>query len=256
LRIVKRALRGSKVVLITGASTGIGAATAKVFGREGYSVVINYLRSEEEARRVAREVEEAGGEAMLARADVRRWSEVEGMVKAIEERFGRLDVLVNNVGGIPERRSLLESDLEYWRMMMDLNLTTCYIATRLSVPLMIKSGGGVVVNVSSIAAYTGGGRGSFVYAAAKAAMIGLTRALSKELAPRGVRVVAVLPGLIDTPFHVKAKTGDIYSWASQAVHLGRVGRPEEVAEVIAFLASDKASYVTGATIDVNGGFYG
>lgn len=249
-------MSGSRVALVTGASTGIGAATARAFARNGYSVVVNYLRSEDEARRVAEEVRGLGVDAMLVRADVTKWGEVERMVERVRDRFGRLDVLVNNVGGIPERRSLVESDLDYWRMMIDLNLTSCYIATRLSVPLMIESGGGVVVNVSSIAAYTGGARGAFAYATAKAALIGFTRALSKELAPKGVRVVAVLPGLIDTPFHVKAKTGDIHSWASQVVHLGRVGRPEEVAEVIVFLASDKASYITGAAVDVNGGFYG
>ena len=245
-----------KVALITGASTGIGAATARVFAREGYSVVINYLRSEKEAKQVADDVERLGSNAMLVKADVRDWGQVEKMIDDVRARFGRLDVLVNNVGGIPERRTLLESDLDYWRMMIDLNLTSCYIVTRLSVPLMLESGGGAIINVSSIAAYTGGARGSFAYATAKAALIGFTRALSKELAPKGIRVVAVLPGLIDTPFHVKAKTGDIWSWASQVTHLGRVGKPEEVAETIVFLASKKASYITGATVDVNGGFYG
>jgi 3-oxoacyl-[acyl-carrier protein] reductase len=178
---------------------------------------------------------------------------METFAEEVKRTFGKIDALVVNAGGLPQRRNLEESDLEYWRQIVDLNLTSAYIATKLLVPLMDR---GAVVYVSSIAAYTGGGRGAFAYAVAKAGLLGLTRALAKELGPRGIRVNAVLPGLIDTPFHQKAQTGDIEGWARNMVYLRRVGRPEEVAEVIAFLVGEDASYINGAFIDVNGGWYG
>jgi 3-oxoacyl-[acyl-carrier protein] reductase len=178
---------------------------------------------------------------------------MKAFAEEVKRTFGKIDALVVNAGGLPQRRNLEESDLEYWRQIIDLNLTSAYIATKLLVPLMER---GAVVYVSSVAAYTGGGRGAFAYAAAKAGLLGLAKALAKELGPRGIRVNAVLPGLIDTPFHQKAQTGDIEGWARNMVYLRRVGRPEEVAEVIAFLVGEDASYINGAFIDVNGGWYG
>jgi len=241
------------VALVTGASSGIGAATAVALARRGFDVVVNYLGNEAGAREVVSRIEAMGRRAVAYRADVTRWNEVEAMARFVEREFGKLDALINNAGGLPERRSILESDLEYWRRIIDLNLTSAYIVTRLMLPLM--GPGSAIIFVSSIAARTGGGRGAFAYAAAKAGLLGLTRALSKELGPRGIRVIAVLPGLIDTPFHEKAATGDIHAWARQTTHLGRVGKPEEVSEVIAFLASE-ATYVTAAFIDVDGGWHG
>ncbi|MGC8994426.1 MAG: SDR family NAD(P)-dependent oxidoreductase [Pyrobaculum sp.] len=241
------------VAVVTGGSTGIGAATVKALARRGYDVAFTYLRSEAQARAVAKEAEGRGVRVLYRRADATSWDDMKMFADEVGRAFGRVDALVANAGGLPQRRTLEESDLEYWRSLIDLNLTSAYIATRLFVPLMR---GGAVVYVSSVAAYTGGGRGAFAYAAAKAGLLGLTRALAKELGPRGIRVVAVLPGLIDTPFHEKAQTGDIETWAKNVVYIRRVGKPEEVAEVIAFLVSDGASYINGAFIDVNGGWYG
>ncbi|MEM1597629.1 MAG: SDR family oxidoreductase [Pyrobaculum sp.] len=238
--------------VVTGGSTGIGAATVKALAKRGYNVAFTYLQNEEAARAVAAEASQYS-KVLFKKADAASWEEMSNFAEEVRRTFGRVDALVVNAGGLPERKTLEESTLEYWRRIVDLNLTSAYIATKLFVPLMER---GAVVYVSSIASYTGGGRGAFAYAAAKAGLLGLTRALAKELGPRGIRVVAVLPGLIDTPFHAKAKTGDIQAWASSMVYMKRVGRPEEVAEVVAFLVSDSASYINGAFIDVNGGWYG
>ncbi|MEM1903245.1 MAG: SDR family oxidoreductase [Pyrobaculum sp.] len=239
--------------VVTGGSTGIGAATVLALAKRGYNVAFNYAKNTEEALRVAREAAKYNVEVLHFKADATSWEEMNTFAKAVEEKFGEIHSLVVNIGGLPKRLTLEESDLAYWRQVIDLNLTSAYIATKLFTPLM-KSG--AIVYVSSIAAYTGGGRGAFAYAAAKAGLLGLTRALAKELGPRGIRTVAVLPGLIDTPFHKKAETGDIETWAKTMSYLKRVGKPEEVAEVIAFLISDAASYINGAFIDVNGGWYG
>jgi 3-oxoacyl-[acyl-carrier protein] reductase len=239
--------------VVTGGSTGIGAAAVKALARRGYNVAFTYLRNAKEAEVVAREASAFGVKAVACRADAASWSDMETFAEEVKRTFGKIDALVVNAGGLPQRRNLEESDLEYWRQIIDLNLTSAYIATKLLVPLMER---GAVVYVSSVAAYTGGGRGAFAYAAAKAGLLGLVRALAKELGPRGIRVNAVLPGLIDTPFHQKAQTGDIEGWARNMVYLRRVGRPEEVAEVIAFLVGEGASYINGAFIDVNGGWYG
>ncbi|MEM0278276.1 SDR family oxidoreductase [Pyrobaculum sp.] len=239
--------------IVTGGSTGIGAATVKALAKRGYDVAFTYLRSEKEAESVVKEASGYGVRILSARADASSWDQMRAFADEVRRVFGKVDALVANAGGLPQRRTLEESDLDYWKALIDLNLTSAYIATKLFVPMMER---GVVVYVSSVAAYTGGGRGAFAYAAAKAGLLGLTRALAKELGPRGVRVVAVLPGLIDTPFHNKANTGDIETWARNMVYMKRVGRPEEVAEVIAFLVSEGASYINGAFIDVNGGWYG
>ncbi len=241
------------VAVVTGGSTGIGAAVVKTLAKRGYDVAFTYLKSEREAEAVAKEAESHGVRILYRRADATSWEEMRAFADEVRRVFGKVDALVANAGGLPQRRTLDESDLDYWKTLIDLNLTSAYIATKLFVPMMEK---GVVVYVSSIATYTGGGRGAFAYAAAKAGLLGLTRALAKELGPRGIRVVAVLPGLINTPFHEKAQTGDIDAWARNMVYMRRVGKPEEVAEVIAFLVSDGASYINGAFIDVNGGWYG
>ncbi len=252
---MNRELNGKKA-LITGASTGIGAATAIAFAREGASVIINYRSSEQKAREVMKKARELGAEAYVFKADVTNEAEIADLMKFIESTFGYLDVLVNNAGGLLERREITSSDLEYWRRHIDLNLTSVYLVTKNSLPLLLRSPSKerVIVNVSSIAAFTGGGRGAFAYASAKGGVKTLTRAMAKELAQHRIRVVAVMPGLIVTPFHEKAKTGDVEGWAEKQVLLKRAGSAEEVAEVIAFLASERASYVNSTEIYVDGGW--
>ncbi|MGC8569089.1 MAG: SDR family NAD(P)-dependent oxidoreductase [Nitrososphaeria archaeon] len=252
---MNRELDGKKA-LITGASTGIGASTAITFAREGASVIINYRSSEQEAREVMKKARELGAEAYVFKADVTNEAEIAELMKFVESTFGYLDVLVNNAGGLLERREIASSDLEYWRRHIDLNLTSVYLVTKNALPLLLRSPSNerVIVNVSSIAAFTGGGRGAFAYASAKGGVKTLTRAMAKELAQHKVRVVAVMPGLIVTPFHEKARTGDVEGWAEKQVLLKRAGSAQEVAEVIAFLASERASYVNSTEIYVDGGW--
>lgn len=247
-------LKGVKAV-ITGASTGIGRAAALAMAREGADLIINYRESREEAERAVEEAKRYGASAYAVRADVTKPEDVKALAAEARRLLGSVNVLVNNAGGLHERRSVEESDEGYWDYLIRLNLTSAYLVTREFLPLLKEADGEkVIVNVSSIAAIYGGGTGAFAYASAKGGLVTFTRALAKDLAKYGIRVIAVLPGLIDTPFHTKAKTQDISGWAERQVMLRRVGRPEEVGEVIAFLASKRASYINATAIAVDGGW--
>jgi 3-oxoacyl-[acyl-carrier protein] reductase len=220
----------------------------------GVKVAINYLESASAATKVTKFVQSTGGEAILVQADVRDALQVEGMVNKTMKEFGKIDILVNNAGGLPKRVPVAEMDDELWNQIMNLNLRSVFYCARAVIPHMIKRNYGRIINVSSIAAFTGGGSHATVYAASKAGINGLTKGLAKELAPYGITVNSVAPGVIDTPYHVKAQTGS-YEQFLPSIPLKRVGTPEEVASLIAFLASDDSSYVTSSIFHVNGGQY-
>lgn len=241
-----------KSVLITGASTGIGAAAAIAFARQGANVAINYLNSTEAANQVAAQVRDNGSRALTIQADVTDRETVDAMVERVEEEFGAVDVLVNNAGNIYERVPLREMSDIQWHDVIDLNLHSVFYCARAVMKGMIARETGTIVNVTSISGRNGGGTGAGAYGTAKAGAIGLTKALAKELAPWDITVNSVAPGQIDTPFHEKAQTKNIEAIVSN-IPLGRSGEPEDVADVIVFLASDAARYITGVTIDVNGG---
>jgi 3-oxoacyl-[acyl-carrier protein] reductase len=243
-----------RVALITGASTGIGASTAIKLGNCGVKVAINYNKSAKEAEDVARKVKSSSGKALVIQADVRHASQVSEMVKKTVQEFGKIDILVNNAGGIPKRAPVAEMDDDLWDLTMDLNLRSVFYCSKEVIPIMAKARYGRIINVSSVAAFTGGGRQATVYAAAKAGVHGFTKGLAKELAPFGITVNAVAPGVIDTPFHQKAETGS-YDQFMQGIPLKRVGTADEVASLIAYLASDDSSYTTGSVLNVNGGQY-
>lgn len=245
-----------QVVLITGASTGIGAALARAFGQAGASVVVHYGRSDEAAGAVARAIEEAGGTAMLAQADVTDGAQLAALTEATLARFGRIDLLINNAGSLVRRTPIAEMTDAFVREVLEINFTSTVAMCRLVVPAMRSRGRGGIINVTSIAARNGGGNGSVLYAASKGAVSTFTRGLAKELAPDGIRVNALSPGVILTPFHERFTSEAQLSAMVATIPMGRAGTAEECVGTAFFLASDRLSgYVTGQIIEVNGGQY-
>ncbi len=244
-----------KVVLITGASSGIGRATAELFGRCGASVAVTYLNNKAGADAAVANLSAngSGGKALAVKADVTRTSEIEPMIREIEDRLGPVDVLVNNAGSLIERLRTLELTEARWNEVMNLNATSAFFAAKAVIPRMLEKGSGVIINVTSIAARNGGALGSIHYSSAKAVILTMTKGLAKEFAAQGIRVNAVSPGVIDTPYHETFTAPEVMENLRKAIPMGREGRPDEVAGVIAFLASDAASYLCGETIEVNGG---
>lgn len=239
-----------KVVLITGSSQGIGRATALKFAKGGAKIALNDIPSQEEnLKKVKEEIEKIGSEAKYYLADVTKYEEVEKMIKEIEKDFERLDVLVNNAGIILDR-TLAKMTKEEWQRVIDVDLTGVFNCSKAALPLIIANQG-TIINISSIV----GERGNFGqtnYAAAKAGVIGFTKSLAKELGKFGVRVNAVAPGFIETKM-VETVPENIKVAVKQLTALGRFGKPEEVANVVYFLASEEASFITGAIIEVTGG---
>ncbi len=242
-----------KTALITGGSSGIGAATAEVFADLGARVGIGYHHNEAGAEQVRASILNSGGKAFAIRADVRRADEIRAMVEVATTEFGPIDILVNNAGSLIERQQMAAITEERWDEVMNLNLKSAMLCAQAVAPSMIERKAGAIVNVVSIAGRTGGGPGAGAYATAKAGLIALTKAQAKELAPHGVRVNAISPGVIDTPFHEVFSTPEMIRGFVASIPLGRTGLPVECAKVIAFLASDAASYIVGETIEINGG---
>ncbi len=245
-------LTGS-VALVTGASSGIGAATAVTLADLGARVAIGYHSNQAGAEATRDRIVGAGGMAIAVAADVRRADEIQTLVERTVAELGPIDILVNNAGSLVARLGIRDMTDAHLDDIMALNLKSAVLASQAVVQPMIDHRRGAIINVVSIAGHTGGGPGAGAYASAKAALTAYTKSLAKELAPHGVRVNAVSPGVIDTPFHEVFSTPDMIKAFVSTIPLGRVGTAAECANVIAFLASDLASYIVGATIDVNGG---
>ncbi|MEP1213982.1 MAG: glucose 1-dehydrogenase [Marinobacter sp.] len=241
----------NRVAIVTGASRGIGAATAKLLATKGYAVCVNYLSRSEQAEAVVAEIVASGGQALAFQADVGREQDVVALFDATEHAFGPVTDLVNNVGVLFTQCRLVDMDVERFNRVMHTNVTSCFLCCREAMRRMPD--GSAIVNVSSLAARTGSPFEYTDYAASKAAMDALTKGLSAEAAERNIRVNGVRPGFIHTDIHADGGEPGRVERLTPSIPLKRGGHPEEVAETIVWLLSDKASYVTGSLLDVAGG---
>jgi 3-oxoacyl-[acyl-carrier protein] reductase len=239
-----------KTAIISGGGRDIGRACAMALAAEGAAVVINYHSSSAGADSAAKEIVAAGGKALAMQGDLTKPADVAALVSRTVETFGSVDILVNNTGGLVGRKTIAEMDLGHWQTVMDLNLTSVFHMVKACLPHM--NTGGAIINMASLAGRDGGGPGAVAYAASKGAAITMTRGLAKELGPN-IRVNAINPGMIDTDFHNVFTKDEVRANVAKATPLKREGRPEEVADLVVFLASDKSSFVNGACIDINGG---
>ena len=243
-----------KVAVVTGATGGIGFQVAKRLGQDGYTVVLNGIEDEVGAERV-KELTAEGITAEYIGFDVTNDDAVTANITAIGEKYGKIDLLVNNAGGLGGRSRFEEMTTEFYRFVMALNLDSVFFASRAAIPYLKKGKNASIINYTSNAGWNAGGPGAGIYGTSKAGVHAITRALAKDLAEYGIRVNAVSPGTIDTPFHaqIKATKPEVFaSWANN-IMLGRIGKPEEVAGVVSFLASDDASFLTAETIQIGGG---
>jgi 3-oxoacyl-[acyl-carrier protein] reductase len=244
-------LSGQRAI-VTGASTGIGRATAIALAEAGADVAVHYGTSRKEAEETARAIESHRRRAVVVQGDFRDPEATRKSVEAaIAELGDPIDILINNAGSLIARTPLDEMDADLWQEVIALNLSSVFFATKAALPHL--GPGARIVNVSSIAARHGGGPGASAYAAAKGGVMTLTRGWAKELAPRNIRVNSIAPGVIETPFHDRFSTPEILETFRKSIPLGRLGTAEECAGAILYLVSPLASYVTGQSIDINGG---
>ena len=241
-----------RVALVTGGGVGIGRATALALASAGALVGLHYNTSAAEARQTLSEIEAGGGRGILLQGDLAHESQATRIVDDLASQAGRLDILVNNAGS-PLRRSKIEDcPTDLWTAALTVNVTSAFLVTRTAIPHLRKSGRGAIVNNLSLSVQTGGAGGAGPYAAAKGALQVLTRTLARELAPQ-VRVNAIMPGVIETRHHEQFSTPERMEEYRRQTPLGRNGSAEEVARAVLFLASDAASFLTGAIVDINGG---
>ncbi|MBC8767021.1 SDR family oxidoreductase [Arenibacter sp. BSSL-BM3] len=243
-----------KVAVITGATGGIGFEVAKRLGKDGYTVVLNGIDDEGGAKRL-KELTAEGITAEYYGFDVTKEEEVTANINKIGKKYGKIDVLVNNAGGLGGRSRFEEMTTDFYRFVMALNLDSVFFASRAAIPYLKKGDLPTIINYTSIAGWNAGGPGAGIYGTSKAGVHAITRALAKDLAEYGIRVNAVSPGTIDTPFHteIKSTKPEVFASWKNNILLGRLGQPEEVASVISFLAGKDAAFLTAETIQIGGG---
>ena len=246
--------QNGKVAVITGATGGIGFQVAKRLGQDGYTVILNGIEDEVGAKRVG-ELTDEGITAEYYGFDVTNEEAVTSNINKIGEKYGKIDVLVNNAGGLGGRSRFEDMTTEFYRFVMALNLDSTFFASRAAIPYLKKSDYASIINYTSIAGWNAGGPGAGIYGTSKAGVHAITRALAKDLAEYGIRVNAVSPGTIDTDFHkqIKSTKPEVFASWKNNILLGKLGQPEEVASVVSFLASKDASFMTAETIQITGG---
>ncbi|MES2329592.1 MAG: 3-oxoacyl-ACP reductase family protein [Bacteroidota bacterium] len=243
-----------KVAVVTGGSRDIGKAISIKLAAEGAKVVINYLNNETQATETLDEIKKAGGEAIIVKADVTKDADVSNLVAETQKAFGQsIHILVNVAGGMVARKLLEDMDVDFWDHVMGLNVRSAFLTSKHVVPNMAT--GSSIINFSSQAGRDGGGFGASAYATSKGAVSTFTRAMAKELGPKGIRVNAVDPGMIATSFHDTFTKPEVRTNVANATPLRRQGKAEEVADLVVYLASDESSFITGTNIDINGGTY-
>jgi 3-oxoacyl-[acyl-carrier protein] reductase len=245
-------LRG-KVAIVTGAGSGIGRATAVALARNGAAVVVNYLNNEQGANEAVAEIQAMRRNAFAVCADVTRLGDVSQLVLTTLQYFGRTDILVNNAGSLIQRALIEECSEALWDAVMAVNVKSAFLCSQAVIPHLKRQQGGRIINISSLAAETGGLGGALPYASAKGALNSFTKGLARELAPYKITVNAVAPGIINTPFLTKFSQPEILQKAISETPLQRAGTPEEVAELVAYLASEEAGFITGEIMAIDGG---
>ena len=241
-----------KIAVVTGGSRDIGREISVKLANEGAKVIVNYHNSESNAKETVNEIKSTGGEAIAVKADVSKLDDIVYLkTKAVEAFGANIDILVNNAGGLFARKTLQELDESFYNLVMDVNFKSTVFVMQAFEPLMGK--GASIINLSSQAARDGGGGGSSLYASSKGAVSTFSRAMAKELGPKGIRVNAICPGLIGTKFHDDFTKDEIRVKVAGATPLRREGTAAEVADLVAYLAGDESSFLTGNNVDINGG---
>jgi 3-oxoacyl-[acyl-carrier protein] reductase len=241
-----------KVAVVTGGSRDIGRSICVKLAKEGAKVVVNYLNSEDDKDKTLEAIKAIGGETIAVYGDVTKQADIDNMVAETKKAFGdKVDILVNNAGGLFARKTVEELDEDFYDLVMGVNFKGTVFVTQAFKKLMGE--GASIVNLASQAGRDGGGGGSVLYAASKGAVMTLTRNWAKEFGPQGIRINAVCPGLIGTKFHDDFTKSDVREKVAGGTPLRREGSPDEVADLVAYLASDEASFITGNNVDINGG---
>lgn len=242
-----------RVALVTGASRGLGRGIALVLAENGADVVVNYRSAETEAQHVVTQISELGSRAISVKADVSQAGEVHRLFETIQNEFGRLDILVNNAG-TSAAQDIFEISEEDWQFILDTNLKSCFLCSKAAMNVMAEQKSGRIVNISSVVAQQGALFGHVHYAATKSGMLGFTKTLARTGAPLGITVNAIAPGIIETELLTKTHGPEGVTRLAEKVPLG-LGAPRDVGLAAAFLCGEGGRYITGATIDVNGGLY-
>ncbi|OCX54423.1 oxidoreductase [Mucilaginibacter sp. PPCGB 2223] len=242
----------NKVAIVTGGARDIGRAVSIKLACEGASVVVNYFQKEEDAQETIAQITANGGKAVAVYGDMTKPADVDNLIVKSREAFGEeIHMLINVAGGLVARKPTVEIEPEFWDKIFELNVKSVFMASKAALPFMKE--GASIINFSSLAGRDGGGPGASAYAAAKGALMTYTRALAKEQGPRGIRVNAVAPGMIATTFHDTFSKPEVRANVANSTPLRREGQAKEVADLVAYLVSDEASFITGTNVDINGG---